>query len=72
MDQLADRARTCLGDRAGATRSNGSVFAEFLGQVSSYELRELALGKTAEALIEQASELNKKLDRYSYGFTVEF
>ena len=61
-----------IGQALRAGELNGSVFAEFLGQVSSYELRELALGKTAEALIEQASELHKKLDRYSYGFTVEF
>ena len=56
-----------------ALRANRSkVFAAHLSQVNGNELAGLRLGKKTEALYEQAVELSKKLDRYSYGATIRF
>jgi hypothetical protein len=48
------------------------AFAEYLSTVSSHQLDRLALGKTAEKLIKQGAELDKKLRGYSYGLEVRF
>jgi hypothetical protein len=61
-----------IGQALRAGELDGSVFADYLNQVSSHDLRALKLGKTAEDLIDQVEELNKRLDSYGYGFTVEF
>jgi ParB/RepB/Spo0J family partition protein len=49
--------------RHGASKA----FAAHLSQVDAHTLADLKLGKKIEALIGEANELHKKLDRYSYG-----
>jgi ParB/RepB/Spo0J family partition protein len=46
---------------------DGAVFAEHLSTVNTYELAGLRLGKKTDGLVERATELHKKLDRYAYG-----
>jgi len=48
---------------------NGSskVFAAHLTQIDGYEIADLRLGKTMEALLDEAARLHKQLDRYAYG-----
>src|ERR1700733_5290072 len=46
---------------------DGAVFAEHLATVTSHELAGLRLGKKTDAMVEHATELHKKLDRYAYG-----
>jgi hypothetical protein len=43
------------------------VFAAHLTQLGSYDIDQLRLGKKIEALLEEATTLHKKLDRYAYG-----
>ena len=59
-------------DAALRETSASKVFAAHLGQVDSYELAALRLGKKTEALYERAVELTRQLDRYSHGATVRF
>jgi ParB/RepB/Spo0J family partition protein len=61
-----------IGQALHAGELAGDVFAEALSHTNSYQLRELQLGKTADALLEQGAELQKQLDRYSASFEVEF
>jgi hypothetical protein len=46
--------------------SDGKLFAEHLTQIDDQDIAALKLGKTAEALYQQATELHRRLDRYSY------
>jgi hypothetical protein len=48
------------------------AFAQYLSTISGYQLQRLQLGKTAEKLITQAGELDKKLRGYSSGAEVRF
>jgi hypothetical protein len=57
---------------AAAREANGKVFVAHLTSVEHYDMTQLKLGKKADALWEQASELTTQLDRYSYGPTVRF
>jgi ParB/RepB/Spo0J family partition protein len=43
------------------------VFAEHLSTVNIHEVAGLRLGKKTDQLLDQATELHKKLDRYAYG-----
>jgi hypothetical protein len=47
--------------------TDAAVFAEHLSTVNSHGLAALRLGKKTDALLAQATELHKKLDRYAYG-----
>jgi ParB/RepB/Spo0J family partition protein len=47
--------------------SSGKVFAAHLSQVDSYEIEGLRLGKKTDALLEEADQLHKQIDRYAYG-----
>jgi hypothetical protein len=57
---------------AAAREADGKVFVAHLTSVEQHDVKLLKLGKKAEALWEQAGELCKQLDRYSYGPTVRF
>jgi hypothetical protein len=52
---------------AALRESDSKVFAAHLSRVDSHEVTALRLGKKTEALYEQAVELARQLDRYSYG-----
>ena len=47
--------------------TDAAVFAEHLSTVNAHGLAALRLGKKTDALLAQATELHKKLDRYAYG-----
>ena len=56
-----------------ALRDSGSkVFAAHLSRVDSHDVTALRLGKKTDALYEQAVELARQLDRYSYGADIRF
>jgi ParB/RepB/Spo0J family partition protein len=52
--------------------SEHTLFAAWLDKVAREEPKALRLGKKTEAAYEQAGELARQLDRYSYGPTVRF
>jgi hypothetical protein len=51
---------------------DGNVFAVWLSAVDDYDVRELKLGKKADANWERAVEVTKQLDRYAYGARIQF
>jgi ParB/RepB/Spo0J family partition protein len=46
---------------------SSKVFAAHLSQVDSYEIEGLRLGKKTDALLEEAGQLHKQIDRHAYG-----
>jgi ParB/RepB/Spo0J family partition protein len=71
-DQLAGAPERVLSNMLRDTQDAAVAFAEYLSTISGYQLDRLALGKTAEKLIKQGAELDKKLRGYSYGLEVRF
>jgi ParB/RepB/Spo0J family partition protein len=48
-------------------RGDSKVFAAHMTQVDSHQLPHLKLGKKTDALVQEAIEIHRNLDRYAYG-----
>jgi hypothetical protein len=63
--QLSSEPGRVLGEALRNT--NSKVFAAYLNQIGLRELEQLRLGKTTTALLAEAENLHKQVDRYAYG-----
>jgi ParB/RepB/Spo0J family partition protein len=71
-DHLAGAPERVLGNMLRDSDETPVAFAEYLSTISSHQLNRLALGKTADKLIKQGAELDKRLRGYTYGLEVRF
>jgi ParB/RepB/Spo0J family partition protein len=63
--QLANEPAWAL--RGVLQGGDGKLFAAYLAELHSRDIEQLRLGKKTAALLDEAEELYRKLDRYAYG-----